>query len=761
MADPAPFRSQAQVDAAHNLSEFIREARDELTLFNDRPGFQWEAPVWPEMRWVKLEFTGGRQGLIGEHEQLDPAFINFAKAYFRWKNSERPTLAKRERGALRCIEAALLTVTGSAELQELSVAVLDEAAEAARKSYSPRVAYQIGQNIRGIADFVSSKHLVPVDLSTWKSPIGRPLSTRRTGDEGRAEIESKMPSQAGMDAMAEIFANDPEAPAIRMISSFWALGLSAPWRACELLKLRVDAEFERVDDIGVTSYGIRYCGAKGFGEDVKWVPKVMEPVTREAFRRIREMTAPARAFARHLEDSPDIPYLYPDAPSVGLDESLTLEQKAQYLRRPAPNSRPGPVWQFDSMRQHWSRVRAELPKEFPFFDPEDDNENRMKWSEALFCIFKDFLNRNEDCHPTDFCHLDKLKMGQIADLLMHSPKRGNCTVLEQLGYTEPDGSPIRLTTHMPRHYLSTLAERGVMAQENLAKWAGRANLKDNRVYNHMSEDEKASRACKILSGTELAGKSASAPVKRPTTPAEFNKGERGPTHKTLYGVCEHDFAMLPCLQNHDCLNCPEHVCVKGDRRELDRIKAKSGHYLEECEKAFDAIRNGYTTADRWLEHALKSLIVSMQWLLLLESDDIEDGAEIRLADDRVGHSHLRRALDQRLPRLHDDSLPGNIKTLIERCINGEALIDAAGDINRRDHRWVAGRHKAHLGRSHQADRKAAADPAGPADSGASPHDQGGVSDPQGKIAQGNGSGRRRTPAKATSGTHHRRKRTAA
>ena len=48
------------------------------------------------------------------------------------------------------------------------------------------------------------------------------------------------------------------------------------------------------------------------------------------------------------------------------------------------------------------------------------------------------------------------------------------SIFEQLGYTEPDGSPIKLTTHQARHFQCTLAERGGMAQDDLAKWAGRA-----------------------------------------------------------------------------------------------------------------------------------------------------------------------------------------------------------------------------------------------------------------------------------------------
>ena len=55
-------------------------------------------------------------------------------------------------------------------------------------------------------------------------------------------------------------------------------------------------------------------------------------------------------------------------------------------------------------------------------------------------------------------------------------------------------------------------------------------------------------------------------------------------------------------------------------------------------------------ADRWLEHALNMLLRQLQLLALLESDDIEDGATIRLADAGAEHTHLRRALEQQLPR---------------------------------------------------------------------------------------------------------------
>ena len=150
-------------------------------------------------------------------------------------------------------------------MQGLSWAVLDEAAlVVVRGHFTEKVRYQVGISIRHIARFVTKRRLVPLDLSTWKSPFAAPSSVRRTGRAWQAESERKFPSQAGLNAMAEIFANDPASPQARFTSAVWALLMSAPWRVSEVLRLHVNAEYEETDDNGVVSYGLRYYGAKGF-----------------------------------------------------------------------------------------------------------------------------------------------------------------------------------------------------------------------------------------------------------------------------------------------------------------------------------------------------------------------------------------------------------------------------------------------------------------------------------------------------------------
>ena len=75
---------------------------------------------------------------------------------------------------------------------------------------------------------------------------------------------------------------------------------------------------------------------------------------------------------------------------------------------------------------------------------------------------------------TDWYGLQKVTTNTVNYFL--GSKGGHNGILWKLGYKERDRTPIRLRTHQARHYLSTAAERGAMAQEDLAKWAGRATL---------------------------------------------------------------------------------------------------------------------------------------------------------------------------------------------------------------------------------------------------------------------------------------------
>ena len=112
MAEIFQFKPKATLTAAENLEAFISKCRDQLTVFGS--DLNWEDPVWPNITvFSKLGIITRRPKL---EEVQDPAFIDFAKAYFRYQQGHRPTGTMNDSKALRAVEAALLQVNGNANI---------------------------------------------------------------------------------------------------------------------------------------------------------------------------------------------------------------------------------------------------------------------------------------------------------------------------------------------------------------------------------------------------------------------------------------------------------------------------------------------------------------------------------------------------------------------------------------------------------------------------------------------------------------------
>ena len=667
------FASKDDAKPEANLAEFIRMCRDEVTWLSDHPDFDWGGFRWPGACWSKI--SARRKRIFDHSEALDPDFIDFAKAYYRYTASHSTSKLPWTKPALRCLEAGLLQVTGSGSLHGLTSHVLDETTNVIRQyTDSTDYRYKLGRVLLDIARFVDRKRLVPADLSHWRQPFSTDHQIYRTGLAAHLVANRKMPSQAGLEAIAELFSNDPDDAQTRFLTAVWALLMSAPWRIGELLHLHVDAEYEGLDDKGVPTYGFRYYGAKGFQHDIKIVPKCMEPVAREAFGRLREMTQSARDLASHLEAALDIPYRYLGGPNAGLDQPLSLEQKAAHLRCPIPkgvNAKYARKWRFASIRAHWKTMKGHLPASFP----EYSRTTGLRWSQALFCLYPHSLSEHKSTNYYGLWTPTKMTIQELLGTRtpVANSWRKQRSIFVKWGYQEPGGSRIKLTTHQARHFLCTLAERGGMAQDALARWAARTMPKGNRVYNHMSEDEKVERSRSLQNQSSLhryfLDTHEHLQGNMPVEETDVHAKESGPVHKTLYGYCGLDWTMSPCMKYRDCLNCTEHLCIKGDADSLVRIRSHVNDTQQEYNKALDAIRLGAAGADRWFQYQAWSLARSRELLRLLESDEVEDGAILKL-EGPGAHSHVGRALDQRLGRDPDSLLPTGFKVLVEAPRHG-------------------------------------------------------------------------------------------
>jgi hypothetical protein len=624
------FVPRAELEANDNLKEFIRLCRDELTKFGS------------DLRWSDWHWKGGgnftkigvRARGVKVSDLLADAFVEFAKAYFRYQQAHRPTKGRNEMRALRVIEAALLQLGKSPIITELNQTVLDHAAAIAREHYSGGTAYHCGRELERLARFVTSKHLVPTSIATWRNPIGKPSDMRiQTGPVAKELRDNKLPAPECLDALAEIFSNCPTAPKDIFTTSVFAMSMCAPSRGTELLLSPADLEWEEKDSQGEVRYGWRFFSGKGFEGDIKWIPSVMVPIAKEAIRRIRELTEEPRRLARWLETEPSRFFRHKDCPDVADDQPLSCEQTCAALG----TTRIALLGLSEKQGAHtlnslWEWARARLPRKFPWIE----KKIGLKYSNALFCMNRNMLHAARGTNPVAL-------WAPVLGTFDHDlgPRRGveyHKSIFARWGYAPS----LKLTSHQARHLLSTISERGGLSEDQAAKWAGRADPKQNRVYNHRSELEKVAAAEAIDPALILFGPAGIVPLNEPISRSELTVVERGPAHVTEFGVCVHDWVISPCEKFRECTNCQEHVFVKGEDECLKRIKEKLAQVEIDFAKAEEALQSGFAGADRWYESHQREVARLRDLIQILEDKGIPDGSQIKL---RGGDfSHLRRVI---------------------------------------------------------------------------------------------------------------------
>ncbi|TDX15109.1 hypothetical protein EDF88_3546 [Buttiauxella sp. BIGb0552] len=647
MVEIFQFMPRAMLSASENLEVFISKCRDELTVFGRN--LDWKQAVWPKITvFSKLGVTTRKPK---PEELQDKAFIDFSKAYFRYQQGHNPTGTKNESKALRAIEAALLQVTGNADIDGLSITVLDEAAELARQHYSDGAAYQCGREIERLAKFVTENKLVLCGVQSWVNPIKRPEDKNKTGKEAKKAREKRLPQDIALNALAEVFANDPTDARDVFTTSVFAMLMSAPSRITEVLSLPVDCEVFETDREGIERYGWRFFAGKGYEGDIKWIPTVMVDVAKTAIGRAKRLSENARNLAKWIEQHPDRFYRHVNCPDVADHAPLTMKQSCQALcldhRSPTRcrstlfNRGLAQEDGIHTLNSLWQHVTDRLPDNFPWFD----KDKGIKYSNALFALNKNQFPGNRECilnelhKPTNNFFNNDLSPREALEGKHES-------IFDRYGYRSENGERLKLSSHQARHLLNTLAQRGGLSNLEIAKWSGRADVKQNRTYNHMTEYELVGMAERLDTSKELFGPVGEVAKNLPMTTIEFNTLEHAAVHVTEYGYCVHDYTMSPCEKYRDCVHCTEQVCVKGDgSKKLDRIKER----LVKSERLFSladtSLEKGDIGADRWYQYPKKTVIRLRELVAILENPNIENGAQIKLKGNDF--SQLRRVAEKK------------------------------------------------------------------------------------------------------------------
>lgn len=640
------FKSKSNLLAEENLVDFINRCKNDLTVFGK--DLNWNNHTWHNVAvFAKLGVTTRKP----KPEQImDSGFLDFAKAYLRYHQGHNPTKNKKESIALRAVEAALLNVTGSCDIKKLNITVLNKAIELATCHYSEITMYQCGRELERLAKFLTTNNLIEIKLDGWNNPKKRPSDSIKTGLKAKKEREKKLPNEYALNALAEIFASNPENSRDIFTTSVFALLMSAPSRITEILSLPVDCEYTEVDKNGIERYGLRFFSGKGYEGDIKWIPTAMVEITKEAIKRIKKLTDPSRKFAKWVENNPHKFFSLNKNFEVDSYKNRKLSKKEicdclgfKYVKKSVNQSLKNRhlvvednYYSLDSL---WDFVINNLPSDFPWYN----ETQKIKYSNALFCMSDNQLHAVK---PTIIHSLHKPDNNFFSNDISLKFENGEYrkNIFSRHGYKDKEGKPLFLRSHQARHLLNTIAQKGGLSNLEIAKWSGRADVKQNRVYNHMTEYEMVKIAELVdITANKKSIISDQSKVNMPVTTQQFNLLETGSVHITEYGYCVHDYTMSPCNKFRDCINCSEQVCIKGDKEKLARIKERFDKTSRIYNKAVSD-SGDYFGEDRWIEYHKKMLERLKDLISIMENPEIDDDAQIKLRGNDF--SHLNKIINK-------------------------------------------------------------------------------------------------------------------
>lgn len=641
MLEVIEFVPRHRLAFTENIEDFIEFCKTKL--IDQDPEFDWKNDYWKTSKVTFRNIEGRSRKTQGDpFYSMHTSFIDFAKAYHRYKQYTAPNKSNSEMRALKCLERALTEMSSDASPVNIDHAALDRSAAIARAHYTG-AAYATGREIQALAQFMCQHSMCPPRLGDWKNPIARPSDTVRTGKKAAEARANKLPGEEALDIIADIFASDPSDPRDIFVTSVTLLLMCAPSRISEVLELNAQCEVEEMRRSGEMAYGWRFEPKKGGHPMIKWVPACMVDLAKLAIDRLRQLSEDSRALAAAYEDDPNalsLPNYQNDSHRSGL---LSRNDVKAFLGYGG-----GEIAFFANKRGRQSFEKSELvafrnsklPKHFPFF-----NESKsVRWRDALFCYQKNIFASQKATSP--FQHW-RPSNNTFNDLIAKDTGGEiDTSFFGRHANNRAREAKLKITSHQIRHLISTIAERGGLGQHEIARWAGRADVKQNVVYNHISEDEFVvmlrNQDPRLKTDASLKELAVEVSQKVPVTVSEFNKLTIPTAHITEVGFCIHDFVMSPCQRFRDCLNCSEHVCIKGDRR-----NAMLPQLLELSENQLLAARSEETEgtfgADRWVQAQQLTVERLRQLNDIMENDSTPEGSIVRLAAPHE-FSALKRAM---------------------------------------------------------------------------------------------------------------------
>ena len=625
MSNVLTFNPKHKLDCRRNYDDFIAFAKNKLTWFVDQEhdGKKgWECDRWSiesdagrRLSFVFGVFIGG-----GKHTPFSTQFADFAKAYVCYQQSIN---FKKSTDWFKGFTWLYQALAENAEqnnkptidVMDINNTVINRAEELITKHYRANSGRSpCGNSMESVLQFIKEKRF-KLDLQSWKNPFHITNRHNKLDDESRNLQMEKCPSDYQMMQVAEAFRR-ATSPRQKFYTSIMVMLMCQPSRGAELSGLAVNSL--QKSDKG--RWYLMWQPAKGGDPVRKWIPKQLEDIVQQAFKRLVEISAPARAAAKFAHENPGV-YITHDQcitpDNFPQNKPLTYDQFANAIGLATgidPKGNPinwvhisSKVWNnLISNLNNVSDWRKELLKVGTLTS---DNEvvNRFThkrsgvyikvpclhdlrvvvderyknttfpnvcgdikaWDSLMFIRENEF---HKDYNTRLFSWV-RATHGSFSNAF-GKKSEGTETIFEELGITDEDGTPLVLTTHQFRHWLNTKLMLAGEEDWLIAKWSGRANVKQNTAYDGRTQEQKSRLTKRIghVSTNEgvmtvaranqlLASHTSENPpppivlhdLGLPVSLTSLGVKREGVAQFTGVGFCVHNYAESPCVKNGDCV----------------------------------------------------------------------------------------------------------------------------------------------------------------------------------------------------------------
>ncbi|WP_155696906.1 hypothetical protein [Burkholderia stagnalis] len=664
------LQTKVQSAAAEALQDFITKART-ANPFGDVP--------WSQVYWEVGKTARASSGKKTERIWFNSAFVekstlknaidfpapfgDFVKAYAcdvqrRTTKGVATAYHNTNVRAFRYLYHASKTAVSSP--WQLLPTHFDAAMNSCLASEERGSAYRVGGALARIANAMDKRRLCAVRLD-WKNPVSRDAADggsiqARVGPAFAERRNRMLPREeviAGLGAISNrADLSDADLARQRALELLTCGG----FRACELLTLPRDCLIEepQLDEYGqqmlgptgvpVVRCGIRYIPAKRGHEDsqIKWLPSVMVDVAKRALDDISRLSQPFRDNARFAAENPGRVLLPKPWQSKPSDELLTLEEIYSAVGLSGRDKRGCTRLFVDNAGL--TRVKVSIDgKRFDAVSKWELEQYLVarSGSETVFPEGQDHYLLHECLFVfgVNFFHTQRPVLNGTSALLTDTQLRDYMvgreaipSIFERLEIRDVNGNALNVRSHQFRHWLDTMAEDGGMSQLEIARWFGRKDIGQNAAYNHVTGLRLAASIHEKRSQGRVKGPVTDAVlnIRDPKRRAEFVVSSTVTAHHTDIGVCEHNWAALPCPNHRKCTVCDDHLLEKGNPDHIKRTRQLKDSAEDLVAMAESEVTGGTAGANNWLEHQKLVVKRAITALAVHANDSIPDGTLVQL-----------------------------------------------------------------------------------------------------------------------------------